>query len=88
MVELPYHTEFSEIPNIRVDDLVDYFNLEFGIERKSSEKKFVADDFNYIGIHKIDGFEMMLWQVRNCQFHASVQPFAETFITGMISYDN
>ena len=88
MVELPYHREFSEVPEINVENLVHYFNLEFGIDESNPEEKpFSATDFSYIGIHKIDGYEMMLWRVKNCQVHASIQPFEDSFITGMVSND-
>ena len=89
MVELPYHRESSEVPDIDVDDLVQYFNLEFGIDDSGpSENAFKSGDFSYIGIRKIDGYEMMLWRVDKCQVHASVQPFEDGYITGMVSNDD
>lgn len=89
MVDLPYHREFREIPDIDVDDLVGYFNREFGIGPTSQNPKpFTVADFSYIGIRKVDGWEMMLWRVADCQAHASVQPFADSYITGMVSNDD
>jgi len=84
MIELPYKDKFKEIPSIDVEDIVKYFNLEFGLEfAEEPVKKFKQDDFTYKGIFQVDNRETMVWSVAGQDICAIVQPYEDAYILAM-----
>ena len=80
-MDLPYKSKFENIPEIELNQLVDYFNLEFATQNEND--KFVDTDFIYEGIHTIDGIDTMCWSVKNCKTYALVKPFEDSYIIEM-----
>jgi len=80
-MDLPYGTKFENIPDIEVDTLIEYFNLEFGVA--GSSDVFKESDFKYLGVFIKEGMEAMYWSVNNCKVHAVVRPFEDSYIIEM-----
>lgn len=86
MIDLPYKRKFTTIPEIDKRELVDYFNLELaGDSVGLGVKKYQPDDFVYIGVIEVDGFERMYWQVADTNLCAMVRPYEDTYIIEMDS---
>ena len=84
MIDLPYKDKFSEIPTIDVDDIVKYFNLEFGLEFTDEPvNKFKAEDFKFRGLYKVENRETMVWTVNGQDVCAIVQPYEDSYILAM-----
>jgi hypothetical protein len=81
MIDLPYKRKFDSIPEVDVDELVNYFNLEFGVSNNAN--KFSKDDFKYLGIFEVDSYEGMYWEVKGQDICATVRPFEDTYIIEM-----
>lgn len=84
MIELPYRKKFSNVPEIDKQELADYFNLELGLDAEEN----LADDFNYLGIFEVDGYERMFWSIKGKDICATVRPYEDTFIIEMDSFPN
>lgn len=80
MIDLPYRQKFDVLPEVGIQELVDYFNLELSLEGGST---YSEDDFEYIGIFELDGFERMCWTVRGMELCAIVRPFEDSYIIEM-----
>ncbi len=80
-MELPYKSKFDSLPEIELKQLVEYFNLEYGIAGVG--KEFVESDFSYEGLYIIDGAETMVWAVNECEVCALVKPFEDSYIIEM-----
>ena len=84
MIDLPYKDKFDEIPTIDIDEIVKYFNLEFGLEFADVPvDKFTVEDFKYVGVFQMDGRETMIWSVKTKDICVTVQPYENSYILGM-----
>jgi hypothetical protein len=85
-MKIPIEEKFQELPNISKSEIMDYFNLEFGyyFDPDADNEKFKENDFEYLGLFKIDGIEAMIWNVKNQKVHAIVQPYENNgYMLGM-----
>ena len=80
-MDLPYKNKFESLPDVPIQDLVDYFNLEYACSGKGDE--FVESDFELLGIIESNGSEAMYWSVKNCAVHAIARPFEDGYILEM-----
>ncbi len=86
MIQLPYRKKFVVIPDIDRQELADYFNIELGTgSSNAGDNVHSGDDFEYLGVFEIDGYERMFWQVRGKDLCATVRPYEDTFIIEMDS---
>jgi|AntRauTorckE6833_2_1112554.scaffolds.fasta_scaffold11768_3 hypothetical protein len=81
MIELPYVKKFFGVPNIDKQELADYFNTELGL----GAEVYYINDFEYLGIFEIDGYERMFWKVRGKDICATVRPYEDTYFIEMDS---
>ncbi|MDF1780157.1 MAG: hypothetical protein P1U67_02560 [Alcanivoracaceae bacterium] len=82
-MDLPYRDKFDSIPDVDPQKLVQYFNLEYGLEFGPEAKKFTERDFQYLGVYEIVGRETMVWSVAGVEVCATAQPYENSFILGM-----
>ena len=79
-MKLPYKKKFEELPNVDINEIVEYFNLEL-----SSEPQNQMDEscFEYLGVYEVGGYERMCWKVKDKDLYATVRPFDDTYIIEM-----
>lgn len=82
MIELPYKEHFTQMPDIDVHELVDYFNREYGLEGVDKKQLF-AEDFEYLGLFEVDGFERIYWLIKGQEIGAVIRPFEDSYIIEM-----
>jgi len=81
MIKLPYRKSFCEIPNISHSELAEYFTVELG---RANGEYYHPNDFKYIGLFVIDGYEQMRWSCeRSDSICAIVRPFDDSYIIEM-----
>ncbi len=85
MVDLPYGTKFDSLPNVDIEQIVEYFNLEFGLNDDTADNKFTEDDFHYMGVFQVGEIETVFWSVKGQNVCATVQPYENSYILGMDS---
>jgi len=67
---------------INIKDIVEYFNLEYGADKKSSNG-FTEADFSFIGKFEVSGDEVYFWSVKNQELCATVQKYEDGYLYGM-----
>ena len=87
MIELPYERKFDTVPEVDLQEIVDYFNMEFGLNRGDSNM-YQCGNFEYLGLFEDSGFERMIWKVREKDLCATVRPFEGTYIIEMDKFSN
>ena len=82
MVDDPnYLRHIAKLPDVKASDIAAYFNVEFGyVEKEASTERFSADDFTYLGLFVVDGYEALYWAVRGQTVYATAQPYADSYI--------
>lgn len=84
MIELPYKEKFTVLPDVPIEELVSYFNLELGLT--DLKEKLAATDFEYLGLYIVDGFERLVWAVEGYDMCAVVKAYEDSYILEMDSY--
>ncbi len=84
VITIPIKKRFDVIPEINIDDIVHYFNLEFGLDKSKQDSQFTKSDFIYLGLYSVSDVETMCWSVKKQAIVATVQPYDNNWILGMI----
>lgn len=89
--------KFEEIPEIDLQDIADYFNLEYGLTlfdgdeddeelvERIKKEQFTPEHFRFLGVFEVDGVETMVWSVAGDDIYATVQPYESPYCIGMDS---
>lgn len=83
MVELPFKDRFSELPEVDLQEVANYFNLELTLGFEGSSKKLSPKDFTYLGVYRLQGRETMVWEVKGLDICATVQPYEDAYLIAM-----
>ena len=83
MVELPFKERFSELPEVDLQEIANYFNLELALGSEGSPGKLSPNDFMYLGVYRVQGRETMVWEVKGLDICATVQPYEDTYLIAM-----